>query len=920
MKNINSLSLRLWLPILVLGLFLILLAGATWQTYLIAKATLIESNTSFIRQDMFSLQQEIARALLKNDISHAKTALSSRGVNPNYQKLALIDQNDSIMLATDLELTGRNANILKHLDNQVLNTIKKNLQAEVIVHADNKIITAYFPTSLSLKANEIRPSSIGALFLTYSLQNSENAVWQKVQQTMLPIAISLFFAMFILIAFLNRFILQPIVYLKNLTSSFSDTTSPEDLELKGAGELADFSREFKKMLLKRRLYEHKLQQGNKELSATLSELAAQKYALDQHSLVAVTNINGDITYVNEKFCSVSGYSEGELIGNNHRMLSSRTHDDEFFKLMYQTITNGVVWHGEICNRSKNGNLYWLDTTIVPFMDEEIKPQSYITIRTDITHRKTVLQKLAESEQNLLLAQKTAQLGHFSYNILSSEWKCSKELENVFGIDSDYKKDFAGWMNLIHPEDQQMMDHHFKHQVMTEHQRLDKEYRTLDLNTGAEKWVHCIGKLKFDSNNHPVEIFGTIQDITHRKHVEIALQRAKKMEAIGQLTGGIAHDFNNILGIIIGNLDLLQKQFVDNDKAQNRILSALKSASRAANLTKQLLGFSQIKTVECLVSNVNDLIKNIDDVIDHSMGQKIDVRYDFEPDLWAIQIDRGELQDALLNLLLNARDAMKNNGQILIATSNKELDLAFCETRDGARPGQYVQISVSDNGEGISETNISHIFEPFFTTKSPSKGSGLGLAMVFGFVKRSGGYIEVESKQDSGTAFHIYFPRCEMTLVEGADNKPLNEIQPDSLKGYESVLVVDDEQGLVELAKTTLHELGYQVETANNAQQALEMLSHNSDIKLVFSDVIMPGEMNGFELAEKLKSEYPDILVLLTSGYTGKVEQTDKQTTPNFEVLDKPYTQQEMSQLIRKILDDKEIVPRHNNLLSEAKLT
>ena len=914
MKSLKSLSLKLWLPLLVLGLFTGLMTGATWQTYLVAEATIIESSTSFIRQDMFSLQRELAREFLGNDVSHAKIALLSRGVNPNYQQLVLIDQNDSIMLSTKLDLVNSNLSALKTLDQQVLERSKKNQRAEVIVQDDEKIITAYFPINLSLNSDEIRPSSLGVIFLTYSLQNAENAVWQKVWKTMPPITFSLLLAMSILILFLNRFILKPITYLKNLSDSFSNKSNVDVVELEGNGEFAKLSSEFKKMHLKRRLYEHKLEQSNKQLSKTLSELAAQKHALDQHSLVAVTNVDGQITYVNDKFCSISGYSESELIGNNHRMLSSKIHDQEFFKKLYQTITNGVVWHGEICNRSKNGKLYWLDTTIVPFMNENRKPQSYITIRTDITHRKTVLQKLAESEQNLLLAQKTAQLGHFSFNILSSRWKCSLELENIFGIDHQYEKDFAGWMNLIHPEDQETMDQYLKHQVMTEHQRLDKEYRIVDANTDAEKWVHCIGKLKFDSGNNPIEMFGTIQDITHRKHVELALQRAKKMEAIGQLTGGIAHDFNNILGVIIGNLDLLQKQFSTDDKARKRISSASKGALRAANLTRQLLGFSQIKPIESKVSNVNRLVKNIDDVIDHSMGQKIDVCYDLEPDVWSIKIDRGELQDTLLNLLLNARHAMSQTGRITIETENKKLDEEFCQDHQQAIAGDYVKIAISDTGKGIPQDKLASIFEPFYTTKTQGQGSGLGLAMVFGFVKRSNGFIEVNSTLDVGTTFEIYLPRCEQQLQKQDDDKDANKCFP---TGNESLLIVDDEIGLVELAETTLKELGYKVKTANNAQQALELLSTEFHFDLLFSDIVMPGEMSGFDLANKTRELNPSIKILLTSGYTGKANNQNNEDRSRFKILGKPYTQQLMSQTIRELLDNEQLSTASSNCHSEV---
>ncbi|MCP4128701.1 MAG: PAS domain S-box protein [Gammaproteobacteria bacterium] len=393
---------------------------------------------------------------------------------------------------------------------------------------------------------------------------------------------------------------------------------------------------------------------------------------------------------------------------------------------------------------------------------------------------------------------------------------------------------------------------------------------------------------------------TTQDLTERKQAEKALRRAQKMDAVGQLTGGIAHDFNNILSIIIGNLSFLSRQVTDDEKALKRVSSAEKAALRAADLTKQLLGFSRKQAQKALPTNINQLVHNMDSLISRSITPEVEVEHHLADDLWLTEIDSGDFDDALLNLVLNARDAMPNGGKLTIETSNKVLDATYTEINPTVVPGDYVELAVSDTGSGISRDDMEHIFEPFFTTKPHGKGTGLGMSMVFGFTQRSQGYVKVYSELGIGTTMRCYLPRSQ-----SATNRDDTPVAKEDLlpRGSETILVVDDEEGLLELAQQYLEELGYTTLAAASGQQALELLAQRTAIDLLFSDVVMPGGINGYELAEQAETIQPKIKVLLTSGYTNKSLLNNMQARFKTNLLTKPYNQSEIANRVRIILDE-----------------
>lgn len=397
----------------------------------------------------------------------------------------------------------------------------------------------------------------------------------------------------------------------------------------------------------------------------------------------------------------------------------------------------------------------------------------------------------------------------------------------------------------------------------------------------------ISPIKNDKN----EIIGAskiVRDITEKKNLELQLRQNQKLSAIGQLTGGVAHDFNNLLGIILGNLDLLERNLADNPEALKRIKNALNAASRGADLTKRLLAFSRLQHLNPTPTILSESINNVVQMASRILGKNIEVTCQLDSAIPPAMIDATELESALLNLAINARDAMPNGGKLVFSTKLLNLDNNYLAVQSGdIKPGTYACISVIDSGEGIAPEVIEHVFEPFFTTKSRDKGTGMGLSMVYGFIKQSGGIIRIYSEVNHGTTISLYLPLAGAEEVQTIKSKQ-KTYKKQKFSG--KVLVVDDEVDLLELASTYLKEMGFEVFHATDGMSALELFKQEPNITLVVTDVIMPGEINGIELSKRIRQLNKDILIIYTSGF---LAQTLSEKSIDIEeiLINKPYNQE-----------------------------
>ena len=384
----------------------------------------------------------------------------------------------------------------------------------------------------------------------------------------------------------------------------------------------------------------------------------------------------------------------------------------------------------------------------------------------------------------------------------------------------------------------------------------------------------------------------IEQIAQRERVESDLRQTQKMESIGQLTGGIAHDFNNMLAIVIGNLDIAERRFASNpERARTAIGNALEGADRAASLTKRLLAFARRSPLQPQTIDANQLVASMSDLLRRTLGETVSVQTVLAGGLWRTHADPGQLENAVLNLCVNARDAMEGRGRLTIETLNAHLDDEYCRLHDGIAAGQYVGIVVSDNGPGMPTEVLERAFEPFFTTKDVGKGTGLGLAQVYGFARQSGGHVKIYSELHQGTSVKIYLPRSEAPSNIVATPVAITEL-PRGRPG-DIILVVEDEDQVRRMSLAALEELGYQTLQAADGEQALVLLRERSDIRLLFTDVVMPG-INGRQLADQARLVRPGLPVLFTTGYTRNAIIHNGVVDSDALFISKPFTLEQLA--------------------------
>ena len=384
-------------------------------------------------------------------------------------------------------------------------------------------------------------------------------------------------------------------------------------------------------------------------------------------------------------------------------------------------------------------------------------------------------------------------------------------------------------------------------------------------------------------------------IAVRERAEALLHQAQKMEVVGQLTGGLAHDFNNLLMIIGGNLDLIRKRVTD-DNVVKRLDQVLGAVQRGGKLTQQLLAFSRTQSLSPQSICINNLVREVEMLVRRAVGPSIEVRFDAAPDLWLCRADPNQLESAILNLAINARDAMPNGGRLSIATQNELLSADAVAKLGQIAPGRYATVTLSDTGTGMPKEVLARVFEPFFTTKEVGKGSGLGLSQVYGFARQSGGHISIQSTIGEGTAVRLYLPWTEAVevLLSNAAAKTAPPVQ-----GISKVLIVEDNDELRELATQLVAGLGYAACSASTGAEAIAALAKDPTIDILFTDVLMPGGMNGFELALEIRRTRPEIAILVTSGFPGNLL-PGAQQHGGFEIIAKPFTQEELAAAFARV--------------------
>jgi signal transduction histidine kinase/CheY-like chemotaxis protein len=504
-------------------------------------------------------------------------------------------------------------------------------------------------------------------------------------------------------------------------------------------------------------------------------------------------------------------------------------------------------------------------------------------------------ELQKIQANLLMAQEIANLGGWVWDLSENKINFSPQALKLLGLDINQKALPADqFFHFVHPNETETLKNAIT--SMKSGRSGYSEIYTFIRPDKESRQIRFVAEVSAFFNHFPIEISGILQDVTKLKILEEELHQSQKLELIGQLTGGIAHDFNNILMVIQGNLELLSFMMDEESKEYKKIETALTACTRGSALTKRLLAFARQKTLNPEVFDIKTYMENFSHILQPTLGESIENSVEIAPILAKIKVDPNQLESALLNLIINARDAMGQVGKLKIKVDNISSEQTKPMKKDKVPFGSYVRISINDSGSGIPPEVMKHIFDPFFTTKPPNKGTGLGLSMVKSFVEQSQGYITLSSDVGVGTTIDLYFPTFTREEEQALEDRAATK--KDFLKGGETILVTEDEEEVRATAVEFLKTLGYTVLEAENGDEGYKILRKSKKIDFLFTDVVMPGSLSGATLGEKAKKLYPHIKILYTSGYPEKVKGNGHILSP---LIIKPYKLIELAVTIKNLL-------------------
>jgi PAS domain S-box-containing protein len=624
---------------------------------------------------------------------------------------------------------------------------------------------------------------------------------------------------------------------------------------------------------------------------------------------SISDNTGTITHLNQAFLRLWGYtSKEQAIGNS---IGSFFADEAQAVQLLEALASHDAWEGEFIAKRRDGTTFISRGFATSLRNTRGEIIGYQSTNLDMTEQKQTEEALQESEQQFRLLFQHLDVGVVVHApdteiILANEKACKLLGLSVAQMTGKTAIDTAWCFFLEDETAMSFKDYPVQRVLATRRPIRDLVVGVDRPNTKDRIWVLVNAFPELDAHERLRHAVVTFVDITECKQAEdekeklhAQLTQAQKMEAIGTLAGGIAHDFNNMLGVISGRAELGLKKIAPTDPVHKDLEQILNAAGRSADITRQLLAFARKQTIAPMVIDMNHTLGNMIKMLGRLIAEDIDLLWQPADDLWMVKIDPSQLDQILVNLCVNARDAIADVGKITIETGMKVFDTDYCDVHAGFVPGEFVLLAVSDDGCGMDRHILDNLFEPFFTTKETGRGTGMGLATVYGIVKQNNGFINVYSELEKGSSFRIYLPRHTEDMAEKIPEKHMATSQQGS---GETILLVEDETTIMEMLEIMLESLNYTVIAADSPSRAMEMAnSHAGQIHLVITDVVMP-EMNGRDLAEKLSSLYPGINILFMSGYAADVIAHQGVLDDGVAFIQKPFSMADLAQKVRVVLD------------------
>ncbi len=900
MNFFSRFPILLWFMVIAL----ITSVSVSYYTYAMVFQKQIEdvkkSELSRARQRMVQLQGTVNDFNLRRDFNAIHREVARISSDHTMELIAIIDEHGIIQYSSSIEYRDVSVNALPEVQQLIADRDDAYYLGSMDVdHEQSKIIGLYPLDDIS-HATATDNYVNAYLFSRYSLQHTLSELYYRQQQEIIQITLIHFIILlagFLLLYFSMRNRIKSII--KGI-HSFSNGNYDARIKLPGIDEFSKISAGFDTMAARIQHQNRNLTDLTEQLRDQHRELAQQeedlRVTLDSiGDAVIATDASGLITRMNPVAQKITGWqlyeARGKPITDIFKIINAETK---------QTIENPidkVIKTGKTVFLSNNTTLisrdgahYHISDSAAPIRNQENEILGMVLIFNDVTEKYRLRQSAAQSERLLrsimdnspaIIYVKDWQ-GEFSYVNqqflrtfeMSPEDIIGKKLHDVFSqevVDDVYKNDLA---------------------VLSSGSVLEVEESALQ-----EDGLHTYTSTKFPLSDEAGNIYavcGISIDITERKQHEETLRRTQKMDALGKLTGGIAHDFNNMLGVILGYSELIQDSLAVDDRLQKYINEIHRAGERGASLTRKLLSFSRPQQTENEQLNINALLLDRQDMLKKVLTVRIHLQYQLQEGLWPVWINAGDLEDAIVNISINAMHAMENKGELSIETQNIQVARGRVEYVQ-ATPGEYVMISFTDTGIGMSKDVQEKIFDPFFTSKG-NLGAGLGLSQVYGLVQTNGGFIIVDSTPDEGTRIALYLPRQGAVSSEDVSS---DQTIISRCCGGEFILVVDDEPALREMTAQILLKHGYQVHTAASAKDAIEILK-TQPVDILFSDIIMP-EMDGHELARLVQQQFPKIKIQLVSGYSDTINAENEQDELYERILHKPFNSEDVLRCINELM-------------------